>query len=351
MQSPTTVSYRLPDTLAGWPWPRNINPNHEEVKAESTAWLHSVRAFGPKFQATFDKVDVCLLVSLAYPFVDKALLRIGCDLLALLYAIDEYTDVVQSNEVRLYADMIMDALRNPHKPRPAGEVPLGEMVRQFWERAVKMATPTAQKHFIDAMARFLESVVVEARDRVGDHVRSIDEYIQLRRATVGVDAVYVLYEFGMDMPDDVFLHPAVVDLTNLVTDIVWLDDDMLSYNKEQARGQESHNVLTVVMAELNVDLAGALEWLQKRRATMSEAVIEMWANLPEWDADIRDQVNNYLLGIIGWVRASETFHFESQRYFGKDGVEIQKHRMFTLMPKRAGLGCSLEGNGLQELMV
>ena len=54
--SPAT-SFRLPDTLAGWPWPRRINPHYAEVKAASAAWLESFHAFGPKAQRAFNLCD------------------------------------------------------------------------------------------------------------------------------------------------------------------------------------------------------------------------------------------------------------------------------------------------------
>ncbi|KAI0041515.1 terpenoid synthase [Auriscalpium vulgare] len=351
MQSPTQASYRLPETLAGWPWPRMINPHYEEVKAESRAWFHSFRAFGPKSQDAFDKCDFWLLASLSYPFLDKARLRTGCDLMMLFFVFDEYTDLSHGDDVRVYADMVMDALRNPHTPRPAGEILLGEVARQFWELAVKTATPTAQKRFIDAFTRYTDSVVAEARDRDETHVRSIDEYFKIRRFTIGAEPSYVPMELAMDIPDDVIAHPTVVKLTQLVTDVILLDNDLCSYNKEQANGEELHNILTIVMAELKVDLNGALDWLEKRHAELNEAIIETCNSLPVWNEDIRDDVDEYLLGVVGWVRSNDSWNFESQRYFGTDGLDTQKHRMVTMRPKKAGLGCPVEGDPLQELMV
>lgn len=47
------------------------------------------------------------------------------------FLIDEYTDVEPAHVVREQVDIIIDALHNPHKPRPEGEVVLGESARQF----------------------------------------------------------------------------------------------------------------------------------------------------------------------------------------------------------------------------
>ncbi len=50
MGTQSNTVFRIPDTLTYWPWPRIINPHHEEVKASSEAWFRSFKAFGPESQ-------------------------------------------------------------------------------------------------------------------------------------------------------------------------------------------------------------------------------------------------------------------------------------------------------------
>lgn len=50
--------------------------------------------------------------------------------MTLFYAFDEYTDVEDETTTRHMADIAMDGLRNPTKPRPKDECFLGEMARQ-----------------------------------------------------------------------------------------------------------------------------------------------------------------------------------------------------------------------------
>jgi len=47
----------IPNTLARWPWPRRLNQYYPEVKAESIAWVASLKAFSPKAQYAFDRCD------------------------------------------------------------------------------------------------------------------------------------------------------------------------------------------------------------------------------------------------------------------------------------------------------
>ena len=48
----------------------------------------------------------------------------------MLYVIDEYTDLEPSAGVREISGIVLDALRNPYKPRSEGELAMGEMIRQ-----------------------------------------------------------------------------------------------------------------------------------------------------------------------------------------------------------------------------
>ena len=48
----------------------------------------------------------------------------------LFYVVDEYTDVEPEPVVREMVNIVIDALNNPHKPRPEGEILLGEVAKQ-----------------------------------------------------------------------------------------------------------------------------------------------------------------------------------------------------------------------------
>lgn len=48
----------------------------------------------------------------------------------LFFVFDEQSDLVDAEEARKQADIIMDALRNPGRPRPENECIVGEVARQ-----------------------------------------------------------------------------------------------------------------------------------------------------------------------------------------------------------------------------
>lgn len=48
----------------------------------------------------------------------------------LFYIFDYFTDKVDGKGARVYAEVAVDALRNPHAERPCEESMLGEITRQ-----------------------------------------------------------------------------------------------------------------------------------------------------------------------------------------------------------------------------
>lgn len=48
----------------------------------------------------------------------------------LFFIFDEYTDDLDENGVQALADISLDALLNPDKPRATDESPIGEVTRQ-----------------------------------------------------------------------------------------------------------------------------------------------------------------------------------------------------------------------------
>jgi len=152
--------------------------------------------------------------------------------MALLYAFDEYTDVEDEQVTQYMGDILMDALRNPDKVRPAGEVPLGEMAAssvssipimpplltsmpRFWRLAQKTSTKTAQNHFIEGMQDYCDGVVLQAKDRFNDTVRTFDEYWRIRRLDGACLPTFTLLELEFDFPDEVYRHPSLERLRDL----------------------------------------------------------------------------------------------------------------------------------------
>jgi len=334
----TVTQFCLPDPVSRWPWPRVLNQHHQEAKSESDNWLRGFEALDPKSQRSFDFCDFPLLSSLGYPLLDKDCLRVACDLMVLFFIYDEVTDNVNGDGARAYAILVLDVLRDPHVERPQGESKLGEITRQFWLRAIKVASESAQRRFIESFSAYVYAVIDEASDRSRGHVRGIADFLELRRLTAGAYASFFSVELGLDIPDEVMEHPALELLRSLAADSTVLINDLYSYNNEQAAGHGGHNIITVVMNEKGVDLDGALKWVGEYHEEVLSRFQAQRRMLPSWGLDMDLVVDAYVERLAHWIRGHDCWSFESQRYFGSKGPEIKKHRLVTLLPRASQPG-------------
>ena len=119
--------------------------------------------------------------------------------------------------------------------------------------------------------------------------------------------------------------------------------DIASYNVEQSLGDDDHNIVTVVMNELGTDVNGAMLWTQDAHTKLEQKFLAAMAALPEWDEPLNSQVKEYCNGLGQFVRANDDWDFESERYFGNRGLEIQEKRWISLMPKVHKKGTSEVG--------
>ncbi|KAI0089641.1 isoprenoid synthase domain-containing protein [Irpex rosettiformis] len=324
----------LPETVRDWPWTRMINPYYEEVAHESSVWLKPFKPFKKQSQYAFDLCDFGRLAALVYPHASREHLRAGVDLMNVYFVIDEYTDVEPQQVVREMIEVIIDAIHNPTKPRPKGEVVLGEITRQFWDRAKKTATPEAVQRFVDSFKDYLDAVVIQAGDRDQDRICTVDEYFEARSNNIGSRPCYAISELHLSIPDYVFYHPVIKELELLITYLIILDNDMASYNREQATGDDHYNIITIVMRQFNLSLPNAFNWAARYHDEIKTKFLDGLKKVPSWGKELDDQVAMYIDHLARWPRGSDCWNFESGRYFGSKGLEIQKTRYVPLYPKR-----------------
>jgi len=265
--------------------------------------------------------------------LSKEHLRTGCDLTFTLLVFEDSADVAHSDHVQLMADITMEALHNPHTPRPKDEWIGGEVTRQFWELAIKTASPGSQKRFIEAIDTYAQSVVQEAKDRSQRHIRTVDEYMEVRRDTIGLKPSFAILEAGLNLPDEVVRHPVIQRLLILAAEMVLLDNDMISYNIEQARG-DNHNIVAIIMHHNKTDIQGAMDWVHRYHKEVQAEFMDIYENkIPKFGEPVDTELAQYVDGVGNLVRAHFEWSYGCERYHGKKGEEIQNTRWVTLLPK------------------
>ena len=65
--------------------------------------------------------------------------------------------------------------------------------------------------------------------------------------------------------------------------------------------------------------------------------------LPSWGPEIDAQVQLYVQGQADWIVATLHWSFDSERYFGKKGLEVKKSRIVESAPVRVPDPIALPG--------
>ena len=315
--------------MRNWPFPREINPYYAEVKKESDAWLRTFNFFNPKDTEAYLRCDFALASALIYPRVNKDGLRLICDMMNIYFVLDEFTDIADDDTAQELCDMVVDAFRNPFQPRPEGEHRLGEMSRHVWERVLTIGSETYNRRALSLWEDYITGVAQEARDRNAGHIRDIEDFLDLRRRTVAGFVVAAGNYPLKDISDELLDHPVMHRLEELVTDFVIYENDLFSYQKEEA-ASEPHNMLTTYMHAGNASIQEAIDWSGEQIDKVVKEFIELsqhhfWKD-PAFDQDAHE----YILG-LGWmIRGHNAWCFEGERYFGKEGAKVDKSRSLVL---------------------
>lgn len=82
---------------------------------------------------------------------------------------------------------------------------------------------------VETFKAYLESVVEQADDRDNNVIRSIDSYFENRRHNIGVLPSYVPMELDLNLPDHVFYHPVIEELSYYIADLVIVNNVTCSF--------------------------------------------------------------------------------------------------------------------------
>ncbi|KDQ10830.1 hypothetical protein BOTBODRAFT_147563 [Botryobasidium botryosum FD-172 SS1] len=331
------ATFMLPDILGYCPFALAVNPHLAAVSPECDAWMEASGALDdPAVAKRYRVAGFNYLTALCFPEADRERFRLCCDYINALFAWD---DVIDDGELRENVEgaqhaveNVMSALRDPENFRP--DCVAADMLRDFWLRARKVASPGCQERFLRTMDSYAHAASQQVINRVHHTDLDIDTYIKLRRDVSALFPVWTVVELslGLDLPDEVAHHPVVERLGVYANDLVALCNDVYSFNCEQASGHYS-NLVPITMAQLSLPLQRAVDHVGRRIESTFAAFVADKSQLPSWTPEIDRQVQAYVRGMESWVVGSIQWSFDSNRYFGKEHEEVKRTLCVRLWPK------------------
>ncbi|KAG5634787.1 hypothetical protein H0H81_000794 [Sphagnurus paluster] len=327
----------IPDTLVKWPYPSAINPFYNEVLVEHSEWmkkfLPAISKAGLLGIAT--NIQSVLFAARGCPKASKETLRISSDFTGWAFMLDACTDCQPASVAREVKTLVCHVMHNLEEERPEGEFFLGQLTKEFWQSALKVATPSMKERFMQGCETFLDSTITQAEDRDKSILLNRDQYMIHRRDRDNICAQPTFCSGGLhlNIPISVFNHPVVREAESQVALLLTLDNDLLSYTKEYAMGDDGTNILTVIMREENVGLQEAVERLCDLHEEAVERFLYLRDNLPPFDEKVKEELGQWFDTMGAWVRSNVDWSFEAGRYYGTKGKEICETRLAPI-PRR-----------------
>jgi len=329
--SPLPAKFYLPDTMVSWPWKTRTNPHADEVEEKCAEWCNVF----PMMTKAYKKLKPVAFASMAYPDAAADHLLVVSLFVLVIILVDDCTDAENADVARQTADLVKDAFEHSDQPRPAGEAPIGEIVRRFWQYSIGIITPSIQVAFLKHFYEFLESIVTQAGQRDEDVRLNVDTYLKLRRDNVGVMPFFPFLRpmSGPDLPEEIWDSAVIAELTGHIVDMYIFDNDTISYGREYALGDTGHNIVTLLMQEYGIDIGSAVAWATARHAAAQKAFKDGLECLPSLGPQADAQVKEYLNGLGYWIRAYHVWSFKIERYFDGRGDEVKVSRLVQLKPQ------------------
>jgi hypothetical protein len=91
-------------------------------------------------------------------------------------------------------------------------------------------------------------------------------------------------------------------------------------------------MIVIMMHHHGMTLQEAVDFVGDLCKKSIDRFTEDRARLPSWGPAIDAQVQIYVQGLADWIVGSLHWSFESERYFGKKGLQIKKSRVVELAP-------------------
>ncbi|KAF4767580.1 hypothetical protein HAV15_009140 [Penicillium sp. str.  len=307
-----------------------VNPHIDKVREESESWLSRVCGFSPSQSNTLHSLDFGFFCAVVIPFADETKLRLLCDWGNWIFPFDDAFDNGALKNDSVMAQRMIDGLISVMEGGlEEPEEPLLKAFQLIWQQ-VSEVPKGVQKRFAKYMNEFCQANLKQVKLQPSGNIADVDELTNMRRGLICTTPIFALVEYAsdLDLPDEVIGHPVIEELRVIITDIVWIQNDIVSYFKEQDL-DEQHNLVTAYLLQgypLQVAFEKSGDLLQSRYRDW----YRNFAKLPFWEEHIDRQVQLYLSGVQNVALANLNWSFRTDRYWYGQNDKVRTTREVTI---------------------
>ncbi|MFJ5601526.1 terpene synthase [Micromonospora parva] len=254
-----------------------------------------------------------------YPGATEADLRVLTALFTWFFLVDDACDGpnrLTPEQIRALRNGTLALLHDGARLRQTGlSGPLRRLLVLAWREPRRRMPARWRLRFADAVARHLDGTWQEAVNKETGRRPSVDEYVELRRATSAAEVSYPLVEFvsGRPLPDPVYHHPLLRQIARTGNDLLSWYNDLASLDRDRTTAG-GHNLVLALQAELDLPEAEAVERAAEHWREAMRRFVALRAAVPSFGPVLDRAVADHLDGVAYAVRGTIDWTFESARY-------------------------------------
>ncbi|MDG9672523.1 terpene synthase family protein [Micromonospora sp. DH14] len=254
-----------------------------------------------------------------YPGATEADLRVLTALFTWFFLVDDACDGpnrLTPEQIRALRNGTLALLHDGTRLRQTGLTgPLRRLLVLAWREPRRRMPARWRLRFADAVARHLDGTWQEAVNKETGRRPSVDEYVELRRATSAAEVSYPLVEFvsGRPLPDPVYHHPLLRQIARTGNDLLSWYNDLASLDRDRTTAG-GHNLVLALQAERDLPEAEAVERAADQWREAMRRFVALRATVPSFGPALDRAVADHLDGVAYAVRGTIDWTFESARY-------------------------------------
>ena len=259
-----------------------------------------------------------------YPYASADDLAMLMNWFSLAFLFDDQFDAKAEGHADRVAEVAREMITVPFRPAgtaPDVTCPITFAWAEVWAELSDGMSETWCNRFASSWARFLAAHADEVRLSAGGAVPTVEEYLELRRRTVGIhhsiDAAERSRRF--EVPAQVQAHPLMREMRAVAADAIALMNDVHSLEREERRG-DPHNLVTVLRYRRGCSRQAAVDEVVRMTSERLGCYLALEARTPALCDELglsteqRDAVAMGVEGIRNWIRGNYDWALATGRY-------------------------------------
>lgn len=203
---------------------------------------------------------------------------------------------------------------------PPGTAPLVAAWADIWVRMTESMSPAWRARSATYWIAYFHANLTEASARACGIDLNTDQYLQVRRQSIGATPTFVMMERAarIKVPTLAFFNPVLETMRALAVDALVMSNDIYSLEKDEARGDA--NLVRCVMRDRNWSRDKAIDWVRQETDSKVMALAELDSEVPALcealllsDRD-REAVYGYIELIHNLIQSNARWSVTGGRY-------------------------------------